>query len=62
MPHTPVDEMRRGRAKYLRRTMTHAETLEDVVVAISQTAVQAAPPSLTLPRKGGGNTSDDGAR
>jgi very-short-patch-repair endonuclease len=38
------------------------KNLEGVVVAIGLAAVQAAPPFLTLPRKGGGNTSDDGAR
>jgi hypothetical protein len=31
------------------------KNLEGVVLAISQAAEQAAPPSLTLPRKGGGN-------
>ena len=31
------------------------KNLEGVVLAISQSAEQAAPPSLTLPRKGGGN-------
>ena len=36
--------------------------LEGVVLAIGQAAEQAAPPSLTLPRNGGGNTSPDGAR
>jgi very-short-patch-repair endonuclease len=134
MPHTPVDEILRGRAKQLRRTMTRAETLlwrhlkahrlaaigfrrqspmgdyiadfvahsgklvievdgeshdfeerqrhdekrdqwfasrgylvlrftnddvvknlEGVVLAIALAAEQAAPPSLTLPRRGGGN-------
>jgi hypothetical protein len=35
---------------------------EGVVVAISLAAEQAAPPSLTLPRKGGGNRSADGAQ
>jgi very-short-patch-repair endonuclease len=141
MPHTPVDEAQRARAKQLRRTMTRAETLlwrhlkanrlaglgfrrqspmgnyiadfvshscklvvevdgeshdfeerirrddrrdqwfasrgyrvlrftnddvtknlEGVVMAIGQAAEQAAPFSLTLPRKGGGNSSADGAR
>jgi hypothetical protein len=38
------------------------KNLEGVVLAILQAAEQAAPPSLTLPRKGGGNTSADGAR
>ena len=37
------------------------KNLEGVVVAISLAAAQAAPPSLTLPRRGGGNTSADGA-
>ena len=37
------------------------KNLEGVVVAISLAAAQAAPPSLTLPRKGGGNMSADGA-
>ena len=38
------------------------KNLEGVVVAISLAAEQAAPPSLTLPRKGGGNISADGAQ
>jgi very-short-patch-repair endonuclease len=38
------------------------KNLEGVVVAISLAAEQAAPPSLTLPRKGGGKTSADGAQ
>jgi very-short-patch-repair endonuclease len=38
------------------------KNLEGVVIAIRQAAEQEAPPSLTLPRKGGGNTSVDGAR
>jgi very-short-patch-repair endonuclease len=141
MPHTPVDDIQRARAKQLRRTMTRAETLlwrhlkasrlaglgfrrqspmgnyiadfvahscklvveldggshdfesrlrydqrrdewfasrgyrmlrftnddvmknlEGVVMAIGLAAEQAAPPSLTLPRKGGGNVPADGAR
>ena len=33
--------------------------LEGVVLAILQTAEQAAPPSLALPRKGGGNAASD---
>jgi very-short-patch-repair endonuclease len=37
------------------------KNLEGVVIAIGQAAEQAAPPSLTLPRKGGGNTPADGA-
>jgi very-short-patch-repair endonuclease len=37
------------------------KNLEGVVLAINQAAEQAAPPSLTLPRKGGGNSSADGA-
>jgi very-short-patch-repair endonuclease len=37
------------------------KNLEGVVIAIRQAAEQAAPPSLTLPRKGGGNSSADGA-
>jgi very-short-patch-repair endonuclease len=136
MPHTPVDEIQRARAKRLRREMTRAETLlwrhlkanrlaglgfrrqspmgnyiadfvahscrlvvevdgeshdfeervrhderrdawfasrgyrmlrftnddvmknlEGVAIAIRQAAEQAAPPTLTLPRKGGGNPS-----
>jgi very-short-patch-repair endonuclease len=140
MPHTPVDEIQRTRARQLRRAMTRAETLlwrhlkanrlaglgfrrqspmgnyiadfvahacklvvevdgeshdfeerirhdarrdawfasrgyrvlrftnddvinnlEGVVIAIGLAAEQAAPPSLTLPRKGGGNSSADGA-
>src|SRR5579872_6036041 len=36
--------------------------LEGVVLAIGQAAEQAAPPSLALPRKGGGNESIDGPR
>jgi very-short-patch-repair endonuclease len=36
--------------------------LEGVVIAIGLAAEQAVPPSLTLPRKGGGNSSADGAR
>jgi very-short-patch-repair endonuclease len=35
--------------------------LEGVVLAIRRAAEQAAPPSLTLPRKGGGNSTVDGA-
>ena len=140
MPHTPVDQLQRGRAKRLRREMTRPETLlwrylkanrlaglgfrrqspmgnyiadfvahscklvveldgeshdfeerirhdhrhdawfasrvyrvlrftnddamnnlEGVVLAIGQAAEQASPPSLTLPRKGGGNSTADGA-
>jgi very-short-patch-repair endonuclease len=38
------------------------KNLEGVVMAIGQAAEQAAPLSLTLPRKGGGNSSADGAR
>jgi hypothetical protein len=53
MPHTPVDDVQRARAKNLRRTMTRAEAL----LWRFQTAEQALPPSLTLPRKGGGNPS-----
>ena len=37
------------------------KNLEGVVMTISQAAEQAAPPSPTLPRKGGGNSSPDGA-
>ena len=37
------------------------KNLEGVVVAIALAAAQAVPPSLTLPRKGGGNKSADGA-
>jgi very-short-patch-repair endonuclease len=36
------------------------KNLEGVVMAINRAAEQAAPPSLTLPRKGGGNSSDIG--
>ena len=36
--------------------------LEGVVLAIGQAVEQAAPPSLALPRKGGGNESIDGPR
>ena len=38
------------------------KNLEGVVIAIGLAAEQAAPPSLPLPRKGGGNSSIDGAR
>ena len=38
------------------------KNLEGVVITIGLAAEQAAPPSLTLPRKGGGNDSSDGAR
>jgi very-short-patch-repair endonuclease len=38
------------------------KNLEGVVIAIGQAAEHAAPPSLTLPRKGGGNTSVAKAR
>jgi very-short-patch-repair endonuclease len=38
------------------------KNLEGVVIAIRQAAEQAAPLSLTLPRKGGGNSSADGAQ
>ena len=38
------------------------KNLEGVVIAIALAAEQAVPPSLTLPRKGGGNRSTDGAR
>src|ERR1700751_4430282 len=140
MPHTPVNDVQRARAKQLRRTMTRAETLpwrhlkahrlerlgfrrqspmgnyvadfvahswklvvevdgesrdfeerirhdeerdrwftsrgyrvlrftndevmrnlEGVALAILQAAEQAAPPSLPLPRKGGGNAADGAA-
>ncbi len=37
------------------------KNLEGVVLAIGLAAEQAAPPSLTLPRKGGGNVSLDSA-
>jgi len=37
------------------------KNLEGVVIAIGLAAAQAAPPSLALPRKGGGNTPADGA-
>ena len=37
------------------------KNLEGVVIAIGLAAEQAAPPSLALPRKGGGNTSIDGS-
>jgi very-short-patch-repair endonuclease len=36
--------------------------LEGIVLAIGQAVEQAAPPSLALPRKGGGNESIDGPR
>jgi very-short-patch-repair endonuclease len=38
------------------------KNLEGVVIAIGLAAEQAAPPSLTLPRKGGGNSSIDRPR
>jgi very-short-patch-repair endonuclease len=38
------------------------KNLEGVVLAIDQAAALVAPPSLTLPRKGGGNTSGNGAK
>jgi very-short-patch-repair endonuclease len=38
------------------------KNLEGVVITIALAAEQAAPPSLTLPRKGGGSTSPDGAK
>jgi hypothetical protein len=38
------------------------KNLEGVVVAIALVAAQAAPPSLTLPRKGGGNIPPEGTR
>jgi very-short-patch-repair endonuclease len=38
------------------------KNLEGVVLAIDLAAAQVAPPSLTLPRKGGGNNSADGAK
>jgi very-short-patch-repair endonuclease len=37
------------------------KNLEGVVLAIGLAAERAAPPSLTLPRKGGGNKFDNGA-
>jgi len=37
------------------------KNLEGVVLAILQAAEQAAPPSLALPRKGGGNAAGDAA-
>ena len=37
------------------------KNLEGLVIAIRRVAEQAAAPSLTLPRKGGGNSSADGA-
>jgi very-short-patch-repair endonuclease len=38
------------------------KNLEGVVMAIGLAAEQAAPPSLTLPRKGGGNDCADAAK
>jgi very-short-patch-repair endonuclease len=38
------------------------KNLEGVVLAIDLAAAQVAPPSLTLPRKGGGNMPADGAK
>ena len=38
------------------------KNLESVVIAIALAADQAAPPSLALPRKVGGDTSADGAK
>ena len=37
------------------------ESLEGAALAILQAAEQAAPPSLALPRKGGGNAASDTA-
>jgi very-short-patch-repair endonuclease len=37
------------------------KNLEGVVMAIAEAAVQDLPPSLTLPRKGGGDPQIDGA-
>jgi hypothetical protein len=45
----------------LRFTDDVTRNLEGVAVAIALAAAQAAPPSLTLPRRGGGNRSADGA-
>jgi very-short-patch-repair endonuclease len=56
MPHTPVGETRRNRAEHLLLVMNNLEGVSTIGLA----AEQAAPPSLTLPRKGGGNTSIDG--
>jgi hypothetical protein len=53
MPHTQADEIQPNSAD---------QYLEGVVLAINQAAEQAAPPSLALPRKGGGNTSTDAVR
>jgi very-short-patch-repair endonuclease len=39
-----------------------AKHLEGVVLSIIEAAHSDLPPSLTLPRKGGGNTSTNGAR
>src|SRR5215813_5011859 len=81
MPHAPVNELHRHRAKHLRRAMTRAEvrdawlasrgylvlrftneqvlsTLEGVLTVIRETAavrIRNTPPSLSLPRRGGGN-------
>ena len=38
------------------------KNLEGVVISIGLAAEQAVPPSLTLPRKGGGNSSLDSSR
>ena len=38
------------------------KNLEGVVLVIDQAAALVAPPSLTPPRKGGGNGNSDGAR
>src|SRR5262249_21136702 len=53
-PRTPADEMRRQAINVLR------ETIDDdasAVLAMRRALAQAAPLSLTLPRKGGGNPS-----
>ena len=52
MPRAQVDEIQRASARRLKRT---TKSSQGVVIATRQAAEQAAPPTLTLPRKGGGN-------
>jgi hypothetical protein len=59
MPHTQAEETRPSCANQYRRVI---DNVVGVVLAIRQAAEQAAPPSLTLPRKGGGNTYNAGPR
>jgi len=52
MPHTPVDERQRARAK---QSAFVTRDPRGGLLAIRQSSEQVAPPTLTLPRKGGGN-------